>query len=121
MRQAGTSWNEFLANKGKKFPEIKKNFFSALERLLASFLYHSWQSTLSTTSNVCGYFYIFQELKLFFCAFCYIWVGGQLKSNDLSVNGMNNGSLAAAPYSKDGVCVWGGGVKAKFTDYCGSL
>lgn len=48
---------------------------------------------------------IFKELKLFFFAFCQIWVVGQLNSNNPSVNGMNNGALAAVPYRKDCVCV----------------
>ena len=47
---------------------------------------------------------------------------GQLNSNNPTVNGMNNGVLAAAPYRKDCVCMCvGGGVKAKSTDYCGSF
>lgn len=97
MRQAGT-WNEFLASKGKKFPEIL--IFFCFGRTFSKFSLSQLLEYISTTYNVCGQFYIFFPAKIIPFSFCLIWVSGQFNSNDVSVDGTNNGTLVTAQTEK---------------------
>lgn len=86
---------------GKNFQQI---FFITVVGVHKYHLQHLW---------------VFFKLKLFCFSFCLIWGSDQLNSNDISVDGMNNGTLVSAQYRKviDGVV----GGKSKFTNYCGSF
>lgn len=63
--------------------------------------------------------FIFFKLKLFCFSFHLIGGSDQLNSNDISVDGMSNGTLVSAQYRKDIDRVVGG--KLTFTNYCGSF
>lgn len=117
MRQAGTFWNEFLASKGKKFPEILISFLLWKDFQQVFFIIvvgvHKYHLQ-------CLWIFLYLlKLKLFCFSFHLIRGSDHLNSNDMSVDGMRNGTLVLAQYRKDIHGVVGG--KLAFTNYCSSF